>query len=54
MFKMSQTSCKFRNGLNENESLSVVQHSAIVAGFNLPLEQFYCQPLGLFIDDENH
>lgn len=54
VFKMSQTSCKFRNCLNENKSLSVVQHSAIVAAFNLPLGQFYCQPqpLCLFIDDD--
>lgn len=54
VFKMSQTSCKFRNCLNENKSLSLVRHSAIVAAFNLPLGQFYCQPqlLCLFIDDD--
>jgi hypothetical protein len=54
VFHMSQTSCKFRNSLNEDKSRPVVQRSAIIAGFNLPLEQLCCQPVCLFIDNDNH
>lgn len=54
VFQMSQRSCKSRNSLNEAKSFSVIQRSAMVAGPSLPLEQLYCQPVCLFIHDDNH